>query len=141
MDKEEIYFQPSLDEFKKQFKAFAFSDDESITDTESPNIIDVKYLEELLTNKSLEVKKIIIDNGYEAPTVENKSPVFSLKQYIMFTVAEVFTSTYASNSDLINYIREEAKRYKEDFFNNFGNIVISSKNYDNIALNGNIRKP
>lgn len=137
---EEFYFKPSIEEFKTQFKAFAFSDDENNIDNQSPNIIDIEYLDNLLFNKTLEVKKIINDNGYELPTAGNKLPTFSIKQYIMFTVAEVFTSVYASNSDLINYIREKSKEYKEQFINDFGSIVTSDRSYSNISLDGDVPK-
>lgn len=58
----------------------------------------------------------------------------------MFTVAEVFTSVYASNSDLINYIREKSKEYKEQFINNFGSMVTSDRSYSNISLDGDVPK-
>lgn len=120
----------TVDEFKRQFKAFSFSDDDSITDINSPSIIDVEYLKELLEEKTLEVQNKLLST--------KEIPTFSIKQYILFSVASVFTANYAANSDLINYIREKEKEYRELF--NASSNSLEDRSYDSVSLEGDVPK-
>lgn len=137
---EDIYFLPSLSEFKTQFNGFAYGDDTEFRESNDISIINAVYLEELLKAKTEEVAKKIIDSGYTLPTAENKYPTFSIKQYIMFSVACVFTSSYASNSDLINWIREQTKYYEEKFNTDFSQIVVGQEDSENVRLFGDVPK-
>ena len=131
-------YLPSVDYFKSMFKMFSYS---SETNSEDASIVDEKFLTEQLINKTQEVKQMITNSDLPEPTLENGYPYISIKNYICFEVARLLTVNFASNSDLIVYIREESKRLKEEVIDNLSNITISPKSYESIKLGGDVKKP
>lgn len=130
-------FQPTIDEFKRQFNVFSYTTDNEVYDA---SVVLESYVEELLQSKSVEVSNIIKANGYSIPTTKD-SNIFSIKQYILFSVAEVITCGVVSNSDIINYIREKSKSFADMFYNNYGKMIDSVRSYDSIPLEGvNLRQ-
>lgn len=130
-------FQPTIDEFKRQFNVFSYTTDNEVYDA---SVVLESYVEELLKSKSVEVSNIIKANGYSIPTTKD-SNIFSIKQYILFSVAEVITCGVVSNSDIINYIREKSKSFADMFYNNYGKMIDSVRSYDSIPLEGvNLRQ-
>ena len=131
-------YLPSIAYFKSLFKMFSYSSD---TDSDDASIVDEKFLTEQLVNKTQEVRQMIINNNLPEPTRENGYPYISLQNYICFEVARLLTVNFASNGDLITYIRDESKRLQEEVMRNLSSITISPHSYESIKLEGNIRKP
>ena len=134
------YYTPTVDEFKETFKAFAYNDDPRYQDSNDVSIINVEYLKKLLDGKALEVKRVLNNKGYPEPSDDDNSPVFNIKKYILFEVAKMFTANYATNTDLINWIREEALRAEEAFNNDLSSILTLPSDYDSVPLCGDVPK-
>ncbi|WP_297248528.1 hypothetical protein [uncultured Brachyspira sp.] len=52
----------------------------------------------------------------------------------------MFTANYAANTDLINWIREEALRAEEAFNNDLSSILTLPSDYDSVPLLGDVPK-
>lgn len=131
-------YLPSVAYFKSLFKMFSYSDE---TENDNPSVVQESFLAEQLINKTAEVRQMIINSNLPEPTRENGYPYMAIKNYICFEVARLLTVNFASNGDLITYIREESLRLKEEVIKNLSSITISPKSYDSVELLGDIKKP
>lgn len=134
------YITPAVKEFKTQFNAFAYSNDERYKDSNDIAIVNVDYLTDLLKSKTQEIANKMIAGGYPIPTADNGYSNFSIKQYIMFSVACILTANYASNSDLINWIRERANYYEEKLEQDISSIASGKGGINSVALCGDLPK-
>ena len=117
-----IIYEPNIDYFKSIFKMFDYEQ------------IDLNFLEEQLKNYTLQFRAMILNMNYIEPTLENKMPYISIKNYICYEVARLLTVNFVSNSDLINFIREESLRLKELAMKDVSTFVAGNNSYESVEL-------
>ncbi len=117
-----IIYEPNIEYFKSIFKMFDYEQ------------IDINFLEEQLKNYTLQFRAMILNMNYIEPTLENKMPYISIKNYICYEVARLLTVNFVSNSDLINFIREESLRLKELAMKDVSTFVAGNNSYDSVEL-------
>ena len=74
-----IIYEPNIEYFKSIFKMFDYEQ------------IDINFLEEQLKNYTLQFRAMILNMNYIEPTLENKMPYISIKNYICYEVARLLT--------------------------------------------------
>lgn len=129
MQEENYIYEPDIDYFKSIFKMFNYDD------------IDEDFLKEQLKNYTVQFRRMILNMNYEEPTKENALPYISIKNYICYEAARILTVNFASNSDLINFIRSESLRLKDIALKDLSCIVSGEASYNSVSLEGGIKKP
>ncbi|MEI0530576.1 hypothetical protein R4I97_03345 [Brachyspira pilosicoli] len=122
-------YEPDLNYFKSIFTMFDYDN------------MDLDFIESQLKNYTLQFRKTILNMNYTEPTEENKLPYIAIKNYICYEVARLLTVNFVSNSDLINFIRNESLRLKELAIKDLSVFISGDLSYESVRLDGDIRKP
>ena len=122
-------YEPDLNYFKSIFTMFDYDN------------MDLDFIESQLKNYTLQFRKTILNMNYTEPTEENKLPYIAIKKYIFYEVARLLTVNFVSNSDLINFIRNESLRLKELAIKDLSAFISGDLSYESVRLDGDIKKP
>lgn len=122
-------YEPDLNYFKSIFTMFDYDN------------MDLDFIESQLKNYTLQFRKTILNMNYTEPTEENKLSYIAIKNYICYEVARLLTVNFVSNSDLINFIRNESLRLKELAIKDLSAFISGDLSYESVRLDGDIKKP
>ena len=122
-------YEPDLNYFKSIFTMFDYDN------------MDLDFIESQLKNYTLQFRKTILNMNYTEPTEEKKLPYIPIKNYVCYEVARLLTVNFVSNSDLINFIRNESLRLKELAIKDLSAFISGDLSYESVRLDGDIKKP
>ena len=122
-------YEPDLNYFKSIFTMFDYDN------------MDLDFIESQLKNYTLQFRKTILNMNYTEPTEKNKLPYIAIKNCICYEVARLLTVNFVSNSDLINFIRNESLRLKELAIKDLSAFISGDLSYESVRLDGDIKKP